>query len=774
MKQRLHTLALAALTSLPMLALNPPTYFIIDRDKALAGIYYPTSKSWYEDDDTETTEIKIPETYTDANGVVYTVIAMEGGFPFYKNLQKVYVPKTIKHVGYSYTYLDMMNWQYFLEYVSEIEIDPANEYFTLENNIVFSKDKTTLFGAPLKNNQTSDIEIPEGVKYICGYAFRGLPITSVSLPNSVIAIGNSAFEYCRLTEVTLPDKLKYVGSRAFTSPLKGGSNTEFEYRVEIKNIPSTLIYDDLRWFNNTYNVCFDEEIYINPGNIHTNYISANPDAFPNLKSVRKDGMHGNTMAYTLVDFAQKYVAKGLNSPTIYANDSIIAACKNEIKRAKEGGNPFSAIPEMVSTGPMTPLIPGTDPENINNIEDIIITIDKSYLRIQGGSTTPLVLQAGSLRADKINADETDYYYPAIKLVESLEYPGKYHIRCSKDNVYMAEISPWNPQSASLNDCRPITFHDASPALFNIIDNGDGSYSITDSEGHSLCPGYDSYNILRGKSDFERYNSNYDLKTELSKVILEASALCETEGLFKDLIDAPEQLRSEHSEPREGSFANLFDDNVNTFWHSAWSITLDAPRHNLDMIFAEGQTARNIIVDYRQRPYIGSKLGNARFHWSIDGGETFSDEYIEFDNTNGLNDDAGQLELELDVDANALRLSGVGNNNRTYWAMGELRVRDANAKPIIEYSEEGRLELAKALAEVDRCPATGNFAESIAMLRALMESIKNGTYGGIETNVTERSEKAVEWYNLQGRRISHPTPGQIYIRRAGNMTTKVRL
>ncbi|MDE6513559.1 MAG: leucine-rich repeat domain-containing protein [Muribaculaceae bacterium] len=763
MKQRLYASALAALATLSSWAYVRQEIYVIDQEKALGGIQYysPDGK-----DDSETTVIKVPETFT-YTGVNYTIIAISGSFSKYKNLQKIYIPKTLEYVGYSRNINPkaFQHWDEFLPYIAEIEIDPENEHYTVENNIVLSKDKTITFGTPYKNSP-QHLEIPDGVEYIYSSAFHNLPITSVKLPQSLIGVGLSAFRNTKLKEVNLPQNIKYIGNAAFTSPEREGT---FEYRVEVKNIPPTLIFDDLRWGTNTYNVCYDEEIYINPGYIATSRIYANPDAFPNLKSVRKDGLHGNTMAAELVDYAQKYHEKGLSIPAIYANDSVIAACKHEIKRAEASGKPFSTIPEMISTGPVKPLIPGTEPEKISKIEDAVITIDKTnyWLSVYPEYYFYGILNQNHLQSGTINSE-------TLKLVESQEYPGQYYLRNSNNDIYMGRISPWTPDLYNLMDCRLIAFHDTDPALFTITDNGDGSYSITDSEGYPLCPGYESYNILRGKSDFDRYNSNIALSTELRDVMAQAKILCETEGLLPYLVNSPEQLHSEHSEPTEGSFANLFDDNVYTYWHSIWSSSLNVPRHNLDMIFADGQTARNIIVDYKQRLSKVTKLDNARFHWSTDGGETFSNDYIEFTGANGLNDDGGELKLELDVDANALRLSGVGKN-AVYWAISELRVRDANAKPIIEYSEEGRLELEKALAEVDVYPATGNFAESIAKLRALMESIKNGTYGGIETTMTESTEQAVEWYNLQGRRITHPTPGQIYIRRSANhTTTKIKL
>ena len=62
-----------------------------------------------------------------------------------------------------------------------------------------------------------DLVIPEGVKYICSYAFRGCSgLTSVTIPNSVTSIGYDAFYDCsNLTSVTIPDSVTSIGSNAF-------------------------------------------------------------------------------------------------------------------------------------------------------------------------------------------------------------------------------------------------------------------------------------------------------------------------------------------------------------------------------------------------------------------------------------------------------------------------------------------------------------------------------------------------------------------------------
>lgn len=53
------------------------------------------------------------------------------------------------------------------------------------------------------------------------------------------------------------------------------------------------------------------------------------------------------------------------------------------------------------------------------------------------------------------------------------------------------------------------------------------------------------------------------------------------------------------------------------------------------------------------------------------------------------------------------------------------------------------------------------------------SVDLSPYAGLD-NVTVDADAPVEYYNLQGIRVANPTPGNLYIRRTGNSTTKVVL
>lgn len=76
-------------------------------------------------------------------------------------------------------------------------------------------DKKTIKG--LIDRSITDIEIPDSVTSIGGYAFRDCSsLTSITIPGSVTSIGVYAFQYCSsLTSITIPDSVTSIGSYAF-------------------------------------------------------------------------------------------------------------------------------------------------------------------------------------------------------------------------------------------------------------------------------------------------------------------------------------------------------------------------------------------------------------------------------------------------------------------------------------------------------------------------------------------------------------------------------
>lgn len=118
-------------------------------------------------------------------------------------------------------------------YLTTIEVFENNEYYSVENGVLFNKDKTELFFCC--RGISCAYTIPDSVEYICRYAFEGCKnLTSIIIPDSVEYIGEYAFEDCKnLTSLTIPDSISCLEYNTFI-----GCNN-----LTSVSIPQKLKYD---------------------------------------------------------------------------------------------------------------------------------------------------------------------------------------------------------------------------------------------------------------------------------------------------------------------------------------------------------------------------------------------------------------------------------------------------------------------------------------------------------------------------------------------------
>jgi hypothetical protein len=90
--------------------------------------------------------------------------------------------------------------------LTAINVVPANNVYTSENGVLYSKDKKNLFVYPAGKKETS-FTMPVGVASIGKRAFYNCTsLDSVTIPNGVTSIGESAFANCKnFANVALPD-----------------------------------------------------------------------------------------------------------------------------------------------------------------------------------------------------------------------------------------------------------------------------------------------------------------------------------------------------------------------------------------------------------------------------------------------------------------------------------------------------------------------------------------------------------------------------------------
>ena len=138
-------------------------------------------------------------------------------FQFCVNLKKVHFQEGLDSIGSgAFTYclkLENLNLPASLRVLGEgqswllackdITLDEANPYLTLQDGVLFNKEKTILLQYPAAREGES-YRIPDGVKTVLGYSFEGnSSLKSLTIPASVDSMGRCWYEYTRLSEIRM-------------------------------------------------------------------------------------------------------------------------------------------------------------------------------------------------------------------------------------------------------------------------------------------------------------------------------------------------------------------------------------------------------------------------------------------------------------------------------------------------------------------------------------------------------------------------------------------
>lgn len=152
-----------------------------------------------------------------------------GAFSGCNSLTKVHIPANITYIGEGAFEL--------CQYIQMISIDPANEYYYVDGNVLFDKEKKTLLFCPAYG-RAGVYTVPDSVSKIgknafscCGY------IDSIIIPDSVTEIGNGAFSYCTgLSAVNISDNVTEIGEQTFIS-------CRYLKTIELPSNLTTIGYD---------------------------------------------------------------------------------------------------------------------------------------------------------------------------------------------------------------------------------------------------------------------------------------------------------------------------------------------------------------------------------------------------------------------------------------------------------------------------------------------------------------------------------------------------
>jgi hypothetical protein len=100
--------------------------------------------------------------------------------------------------------------------LSQIDVDPENEYYTVSEGFLYNKKKTDLLCWPSGKEDTI-INIPSGTVNILSGAFEGNKvINQVIIPEGVTVLDYNAFANCSsLQSISIPKTVTAIGSYAF-------------------------------------------------------------------------------------------------------------------------------------------------------------------------------------------------------------------------------------------------------------------------------------------------------------------------------------------------------------------------------------------------------------------------------------------------------------------------------------------------------------------------------------------------------------------------------
>ncbi len=185
-----------------------------------------TLTSYRYDDKTEPATCVIPSSIRNK---VVTKIG-ERCFMYSNGITSIEIPETVTTIDET-AFADCLT-------IAQIKVADNNANYTVEDGILYNKNKTTLVYCPVEISK--NISMPQSVTKIGGYAFYGSKlkgriitwsknvttigncafyksnITTITLPDSVTSCGNEAFAYSYVTKLTLSKNLTHIGSLCLT------------------------------------------------------------------------------------------------------------------------------------------------------------------------------------------------------------------------------------------------------------------------------------------------------------------------------------------------------------------------------------------------------------------------------------------------------------------------------------------------------------------------------------------------------------------------------
>ena len=126
-------------------------------------------------------------------------------FQYGNNYKKIHIGKNTSDISPTFKVLN---------YNGVVEIDSDNKYYTIKDNILYSKDGKSLVCVLYK--LTGKLEINKGVEKIEYWAFDGQSVEEVIIPEGLKTIDRDAFSQCALLKrIEIPSSVTTIGANCF-------------------------------------------------------------------------------------------------------------------------------------------------------------------------------------------------------------------------------------------------------------------------------------------------------------------------------------------------------------------------------------------------------------------------------------------------------------------------------------------------------------------------------------------------------------------------------
>lgn len=137
-------------------------------------------------------------------------------------LRSIHLGKSVADIFGVYSIAGANEFRTFqdCESLTYITVDPDNQYYTAEDNVLFNKAKTEVYrSAPGK---TGSYTLPSSVTQMSNtFIFEDSQLSSIVIPEGVQGFPRCTFKNCtNLKKIWLPKSLKVVGSNAFVAGME--------------------------------------------------------------------------------------------------------------------------------------------------------------------------------------------------------------------------------------------------------------------------------------------------------------------------------------------------------------------------------------------------------------------------------------------------------------------------------------------------------------------------------------------------------------------------